>query len=128
MGGRGSASGISVKGKKYGTEFKSLLKTSNIKFVMYKGASSAKTPQETMTKGRVYVTVNKDYSMTAITYYDTKGKRTKTIDLMHSHKGKQPHTHHGYNHSEGGTTGLSAKEKAMVDFVTKLWHNKMRKQ
>ncbi len=34
MGGRGSSSGISVKGKKYGTEYKSLLTYGNIKFVV----------------------------------------------------------------------------------------------
>ena len=128
MGGRGAASGMSIKGKKYGSEFRSLLKASNIKFVRVNGSSSAKTPQETMTKGRVYVTVNKDNNLTAITYYDMTGKRTKTIDLTHSHGGKQPHTHHGYNHSEGGTTGLSAKENKMVDFVSQIWHNKNSKQ
>ena len=104
------------------------LKVSNIKFVKYNDSGSAKSPQETMTKGRVYATVNKNGEVTAITYYDTSGKRSKTLDLNHKHDGKQPHTHHGYNHAEGGTTGLSSKEAALVDFVTKTWYNKHRKQ
>lgn len=33
MGGRGSSSGISASGKKYGTQYKTLLKDGNIKFV-----------------------------------------------------------------------------------------------
>ena len=33
MGGRGASSGISDKGKKYGTEYKSLLSRGRIKFV-----------------------------------------------------------------------------------------------
>lgn len=81
-----------------------------------------------MTVGRVYVTVNASNQLAALTYYDTEGKRNKTVDLNHRHDGKQPHTHHGYNHSEDGTTGLSSKEAALVDFVRKVWYSKQRKQ
>ena len=35
MGGRGSASGKSVKGKAYGTEYTTLYESGNIKFVRY---------------------------------------------------------------------------------------------
>ena len=127
MGGRGSSSGFSDKGKPYGTEFSTLFKTSNIKFVRYNDSTAAKTPQETMTRGRVYVTVNARNELTALTYYDTEGKRSKTVDLNHKHGGKQPHTHHGYNHAEGGTTGVSPKEAALIDFVRKTWYNRQRK-
>lgn len=128
MGGRGSASGISDKGKVYGSEYKTLLKESNIKFVKYNNSSSAKSPQETMTKGRVYVTVNNNNEPTVISYYDKDGKRRKSIDLTHSHNGKGLHTHYGYEHSENGTTGLSIQEKNIVDFVKKVWYNKKSKQ
>ena len=57
MGGRGSSSGMSDSGKKYGTEYTTLYQSGNIKFVRYKNGS-ATAPVETMTKGRVYVTVN----------------------------------------------------------------------
>lgn len=57
MGGRGASSGVSVKGKAYGTEYATLYQSGNIKFVRYNdGAATA--PMETKTKGRVYVTVN----------------------------------------------------------------------
>lgn len=123
MGGRGAASGISVKGKPYGSEYTSLLTAGNIKFVRYNDSKSAKTPQETMTKGRVYVTINEKNKPVSITYYGDDGKRKKSIDLTHAHDGKRPHTHYGYEHDEGGTTSLSEKEKEMVAFVLKTWYN-----
>lgn len=125
MGGRGAASGTSDKEKKYGTEFSSLHEVSNIKFVRFNESKSAKSPQETITMGRIYVTINKNDTPVSITYFDNSGKRNKTIDLTHSHDGKQPHVHHGYEHSEYGTTGLSVKERKMVDFITKIWNNKI---
>ena len=127
MGGRGASSGMSVKGKPYGSEYTSLLKVGNIKFVRYNDSKSAKTPQETMTKGRVYVTINADNNPVSVTYYDDNGKRRKSIDLTHMHNGKRPHTHHGYEHDEGGTTGLSVKEKEMVAFVLNTWYNRQSK-
>ena len=127
MGGRGAASGISAKGKLYGSEYTSLLTVGNIKFVRYNDSKSAKTPQETMTKGRVYVTINEKNKPVSITYYGDDGKRKKSIDLTHAHDGKRPHTHYGYEHDEGGTTGLSAKEKEMVAFVLKTWYNHQSK-
>lgn len=124
MGGRGASSGISKKGKKYGSEFSTLLKSGNIKFVKYNDSKSAKSPMETMTKGRVYVTVNSENKLKFITYYDTKGKRTKQIDLDRPHDKKSIHTHHGYEHAEFGTTGLSTKEKNMVKRVMEIWNNR----
>mgnify|MGYP004700126715 CR=1 FL=1 len=128
MGGRGAASGVSVSGKKYGTEFKSLLKAENIKFVRYNDSGSAKTPMETMTKGRVYVTVNGKNELSAITYYDSTNKRKKQIDLLHAHNDMKPHTHHGYIHNENdsvkGASKLTAKEKRMVERVKEEWYNR----
>lgn len=123
MGGRGASSGVSDKGKKYGTEYKTLLKVGNIKFIKYNDSKSSKTPMETMTKGRIYVTVNNKDELTAITYYDKDGKRNKQIDLTHRHEGNIPHTHKGYEHNEKGTRGLNAKEKKIVDRIKKIWYN-----
>lgn len=124
MGGRGASSGVSDKGKPYGTEYSTLLKVSNIKFVKYNDSKSAKAPQETMTKGRVYVTVNEQNILKTITYYDNAGKRIKSIDLDKSHNGILPHTHIGYEHYEEGTRRLTQDEKKLVDFVKKAWYNK----
>lgn len=127
MGGRGAASGISDKGKPYGTEFKTLLSISNIKFVQYKDAKSAKPPMETKTSGRVYATVNENGEVKYISYYDKHNKRSKQIDVIgkkHTIDGRPeiPHTHVGYLHEEHGTRLLTSKEKKMVERVLKIWY------
>ena len=127
MGGRGSSSGISDKGKVYGTEYSTLYQSGNIKFVRYNDSTSAKTPMETMTKGRVYVTINAKDEVSSITYYDNTNKRKRQIDLTHAHNGKKPHTHHGYIHDENGTTRLTVEEKNMIDKVKNEWYNRYNK-
>ena len=130
MGGRGAASGFSDKGKPYGSEYNTLASEGNIKFVR-RTDGSAPAPLETMTKNRVYVTVNSANELKFISYYDRDNKRHKTIDLDKPHKGLKPHVHHGYDHNENdgpkGATGLSDKERRMVEKVVNLWYNKYRK-
>ena len=130
MGGRGASSGMSAKGKPYGSEFKTIIKEGNIKFV--KAVDGAqKTPMETMTSGRVYVTLNKSDNIKAITYYDTKNKRIKQIDIDRPHDKVSPHTHHGYIHNENdgakGYANLTPTEKKMVERVKKIWYNRHSK-
>ena len=74
MGGRGSSSGMSDK--PYGTEYETLYQSGNIKFVRYKNGA-ATTPAETMTNGRVYVTVNARDKIKSITYYNKHNKQRK---------------------------------------------------
>jgi hypothetical protein len=130
MGGRGASSGMSVKGKPYGSEFRTLLKVGNIKFV--KAVDGAqKTPMETMTRGRIYVTLNKNNNIKSITYYDVENKRTKQIDLDRPHDKVSPHTHHGYIHNENNSTkgyaNLTTEEKKMVARVKRIWYNRRSK-
>ncbi len=86
---------------------------------------------ETMTRGRVYATVNGRDEIAAITYYDNENKRVKQIDLTKPHSGVIPHTHHGYVHNENdakkGFAHLTTKEKNMVDRVKKEWYNRSNK-
>lgn len=134
MGGRGASSGGRYLKDgtylKYGSEYKTVLKDGNIKFVKAVNGS-ATAPKETMTKGRVYVTVNADDKLKFISYYDTDNKRSKTIDLTKPHDGVLPHTHHGYEHSENdsakGYANLTTEEKKMVARVRKLWYNRSGK-
>lgn len=127
MGGRGASSGVSAKGKAYGTEYSTVLKSGNIKFVVVnEGLNNA--PMETMTKGRVYVTVDKNKNEPkSITYYDKNNMRVKQIDLDKAHNSLMPHTHHGYLHNENdsfkGAAKLTTEEKKMVDRVKKIWYN-----
>ncbi len=125
MGGRGSSSGISDSGKKYGTEYHSVLSSGNIKFL--KGnAGSATAPMETMTKGRVYVTLGNDNQPRFVTYYDKSNHRFKQIDVAgrpHIINGVPtlPHTHKGYNHNEKGTFNLSPSEQKLVERIIRIW-------
>lgn len=125
MGGRGASSGTSAGGNPYGSQYHTLLQVGNIKFVE-KNSRDSETMMETMTPGRVYVTVGGD-ELISIVYFDTENKRMKQIDLNHPHAGMKPHTHHGYLHNENdsakGAANLTTEERAMVDRVQKLWDN-----
>ena len=59
MGGRGPSSGVSNKGKPYGTEYRTVYQEGNIKFIE-SNDKNTKIPMETMTKGRVYVVIDKN--------------------------------------------------------------------
>ncbi|MCM1570197.1 MAG: hypothetical protein NC081_12255 [Roseburia sp.] len=131
MGGRGVSSGMSDKGKRYGSEYATVYQTGNIKFVVAK-EGSIKAPMETMTNGRIYVTLGSDNEPKHITYYDKHVKRKKQIDLTHAHfiNGipTKPHTHKGYFHNEKGDYILSGKEIKMIDRIMKTWHNRRSKK
>lgn len=139
MGGRGAASGLkytkhkgySSYGKKYGSEYQTVLQVGNIKFVK-KNEGSTTPPVET--RGgheRIYVTLTKKGNPKHITYYGRNGHRLKQIDLFgpsHTVDGKKvptPHTHLGYMHLEGGTRSkLTSSERKMVENVNRLWKNR----
>lgn len=124
MGGRGASLGVSYMGNAYGTQYRALFTSGNIKFVT-KTSRTSEPLMETMTKGRVYVTVGGD-ELLSITYFDNDNRRTKTINLDHSHKKLKPHVHHGYFHKERdsakGMANLTPEEKRMVDRVKALWY------
>lgn len=126
MGGRGASSGMSEKGRTYGTEYTTLYTSGNIKFVRYNDSKSAKTPMETMTKGRIYATINAQGELKNITYYDKHNKRYKQIDRGHLHfvdkVALDPHTHKGYWHRENGTHDLNSKERKMLERAQKAWY------
>ena len=135
MGGRGASSGMSRyidkdgkdKGNPYGSQYKSLYESGSIKFVTKKSRQSEPL-METMTKGRVYARVEgKDNNLyvKSIVYFDKNNKRNKQIDLDHSHDGKQPHIHYGYEFKKGEhfAYNLTTKEKGMVDRVLNEWDN-----
>ena len=129
MGGRGASSGFSDKGNPYGSQYETLLKSGNIKFV--KARLNAKEPLfETMTRGRVYVLVG-DKGLKSIIYFSNELKRNKRIDLDHSHKSMRPHVQHGYYDNEFDkaagvkreATKLTPEEQKMVARVENLWDN-----
>lgn len=111
MGGRGASSGVS-KGGRYGTEFSTVYKSGNIKFVRYNDSTAAKSPMETMTKGRVYVTVNSRNELKSITYFDKNNKRYKQVDIS----GK-PHLINGKYIIPHTTRAMNIMKKAIMPFL-----------
>lgn len=131
MGCRGASSGVSDKKKPYGSEYTTVYQSGNIKFVKQTNASNAKTPMETMTKGRIYVTLGKNNEPKSIILYSNDGLREKQIDITgkpHTVNGKPllPHTHKGYVHDENGTRDLTKDERKLVEKVKKIWKNRNR--
>lgn len=128
MGSRGASSGISDKGNKYGSQYDTIHEEGNIKFIKKKTRQSEDL-LETMTRGRVYVTVGGDQLM-AITYFDTDNKRSKVLHLDHAHDGVQPHEHDGYYpitvNGRKQYRKPNAEEQAMIDRVTEIWNNVLK--
>jgi hypothetical protein len=127
MGGRGASSGVSVYGNPYGSQYSTVAKSGNIKIIKPK-VKSPETLVETMTKGRIYGVLNSKGNLGHIVYFDNENKRTKRIDIDHTHKGLKPHTQHGYlestEKSKIGASRLTVEEKKMVERVTRIWENK----
>lgn len=129
MGGRGASSGIGLyrdrhgKFVHYGDEYTTVLQEGRIKFVVLKSGIDAITaPRETRTKGRIYVTIGKNGSPKAITFFDRNGLRRAQIDLDHKHKGECPHKHGGYAHDRD--MKMNRFDKWLVDYVSNLWGNR----
>ena len=126
MGGRGASSGMSDKGKPYGTEYVALHELENIKFVKSVDRNVT-APMETMTKGRIYATIDNNNEVKYITFHDDQNKRSKTIEVKgRPHNGVMPHKHLGYEHNEYDTKNkkinLTAREKRIVDKILKEWY------
>lgn len=130
MGGRGASIGRGFGKYKYGTEYETLLTAGKIKFVR-STTGSAKAPMETRSKGRIYVTANKQNKIKSISFHDRKNKRRRQIDVTgtpHTVNGKKilPHVHRGYNHNERGDRDLSIKERKLLARVQRIWDNRNR--
>ena len=127
MGGRGAASGASKSGRKYGTEYKSLAQFGSVKIVQVLGGKSVTAPMETVTKGRVYATVDKTGDIKHITFYDSYGEHLKQIDVKGKpHNGILPHVHVGYEHNEIADRNLNDKERSFVYDILTKWESKRK--
>lgn len=116
------------QGKLYGTEYKSLAQFGNVKVVKrLKGGPTA--PMETMTRGRVYATVDGENDIKYITFHDSENERNLTIEVKgpQHHGLKTPHVHVGYEHDENGTRQPNDKEIKLVERVLSLWERRRKK-
>lgn len=125
MGGRGASSGISDKGNRYESQYKTLLEHENIKFVTNVG-KNYEPLMETMTQGRMYVQVGGE-DILRIVQMDHDNKREKVIEF--DKKKKQWHVHHGYLHAENSEKlhdPLSKADEKLLEKVNRIWHNRSR--
>ena len=100
--------------KPSGTEYTTLYKSGNIKFVK-KNEGAPAAPEYTLTPGRVYATIGNKNEIKYVTYFDKHTDYKKQIDVdgvPHVINGKpEPtHTHKGKPHNSKGTHNLSQKE------------------
>lgn len=122
----GAKKGISDKGHIYGTDYKTILQSGNIKFVV-KNRPDAEELLETMTRGRIYVTLNSKNEPSQIHYFNNELDKNKRIDITQSHQEMKPHLH-GFQeqisrNGKKGASKLTKKEQQMVDRVLKIWYN-----
>ena len=95
----------------------------NVK-ILIQNKGSVKAPEYSHTKGRIYAIVQ-DGKLKHLTYYDDKHKQHISVDLLHPHKGVQPHIHIDMNHTPD-SPGISpnAEQKALIEKIKKEFHLK----
>lgn len=119
MGGRGASSGTSKAGNRYGSQYRTVISSGNIKIIDARH-SGVETVVETMTRGRVYGVLNSKGNLGSIVYFDNENKRSKRIDLDHIHKKMIPHTQHGY--MTGGNDGKKVRQTSLL--MRRKWLSK----
>lgn len=159
MGGRGASSGRRYQkdGREYeyGDEYGSVHTAGNIKFVYNKQADMNVTaPTETMTDGRVYVTLERSIDKNTgvitlgkpkyITFFEGGKLRTLQYDIdghFHGSKSQKKarrkqkikeqslrnsHSHKGYNHDSKSATLLTPEERSIAAKVLREWRKNVR--
>ena len=125
MGGRGASSGFSKKGRKYGSQYHTLLQDENIKFVA-KNSRDSEPLMETMTAGRIYVeTGGKD--LLRVIFFDENNMRNRVLER--DKRTDTWHVHHGYYHTEYGQEdhgALTEEDKKLLEKIQRLWDNHNR--
>ena len=153
MGGRGASSGKRYQkdGREYnyGDEYGSVHTAGNIKFVYNKQNVSVTAPTETMTEGRVYVTLARDIDKKTgvitlnepkyITFFEGGKQRTLQFDVDgHWHgstevlsnkvgRRQKSHRHIGYNHDKKSARLLNPEERKIVANVMWEWRRNVRR-
>lgn len=125
MGGRGSSSGFSVKGKPYGSQYNLVLEADNIKFVS-KATRQSETLMETMTPGRIYVETGGNDLLRIIRF---AGDNKRNYVIERDKRTGEWHVHKGYEHteySEKHRDTLTDEDKKLLAKVKALWYSKSK--
>ncbi len=93
----------------------------NVK-VLIQNKGSVKAPEFSHTEGRVYAIVQ-DGKLKHLSYYDQEHKQHISIDLLHPHKGVQPHIHVYLNHDPNSPgVSPSTEQKELIKKIKKEFH------
>lgn len=117
MGGRGASSGfykLNGVGNAYGDEYASVIAPlGSMKFIARKDKRPLKAPDESMTPGRIYVTVRKSDGMIhSLAFIGKDGRKYKQIDTR-DHKGMGSHVHEDRSATDYPRK-LSRKERRLL--------------
>ncbi|PLS26025.1 hypothetical protein [Bifidobacterium parmae] len=120
MGGRGSSSGVGANGAPYGTEYLTLFQVDNIKFVERRDGKPVKAPIETMSKNRIYATIEpKSGQINSISIMEN-GKVRSQIDYR-DHGPFHEHVHDwdysGDKPRRGAARPLTDSERRLFDKI-----------
>ena len=93
----------------------------NVK-ILIQNRGSVKAPEFSHTDGRIYAIVQ-DGKLKHIVYYDSTHKQHICIDLLHPHKGVQPHVHINLNHDYTAPAIPPTPEQiALIEKIKKEFH------
>jgi len=95
----------------------------NVK-ILIQDSENVKAPEYSHTAERIYAIV-KDGYLKHLAFYDENHRQAISIDLMHSHKGVQPHKHEYLNHDKN-LNGISpsSEELKLIEKIKKEYHLK----
>ena len=110
------ASFKSVKSKDFsfvdnGETYRSIGEFENVK-ILVKENGSVKAPEFSHTENRIYA-ITQNGALKHLAYYDENHNQAVSIDLLHAHKGIQPHKHLYLDHSDTGIP-ISDEEKKLI--------------
>lgn len=114
MGSRGSFVNVNTgefSFKEGGKTYRSIGRLGNIK-ALVRDKGSVKAPEYSHSADRIYAIIQNG-TLKHVAYYDENHRQVKSIDLLHPHKGVQPHKHENLNHNDGGIP-ITAEEAALV--------------
>lgn len=106
-----------------GQQYQSIGMSGEVK-VLIQTKGSVKAPEFSHTANRIYAIVQ-DGQLKHVAYYDEKHMQAVSIDLLHEHKGVQPHRHEYLSHkkSDPGVPPTDA-EMALINRIKKEYRLK----
>ncbi len=88
--------------------------------ILIKERGSVKAPEFSHTENRIYA-VTQNGALKHLSFYDENHNQAVAIDLLHSHRGLQPHKHLYLDHSDNGIP-ISSEERNLIEKIKREFH------